>query len=300
MPIFDSITQTVCDKQTWVRNLSLISFGLLILLLTISTVLRTSKGSLLNQDTNQKADYSIYAVLVAILIICRSAQWVFLYTSLQHDNKNCKLGPWTILFMFVTHFSLWNAVHQLNYAIYGRDAFNFPGGPAPSPICSDNAQCTNVLEETTVKGCIPSEATNQCHGFIASETCVDPDWSNVVCNYDGNHAAFEQSLNTNLAYFTFTTSSTVGYGDITPKSTFGKIAVMFQMLDAACLMGVMIGRFFESLSGDEIAEKEKYSANTVVPFTPTNETSTSTTENSKNDANNVDVADGNFTDLQRA
>lgn len=52
-------------------------------------------------------------------------------------------------------------------------------------------------------------------------------------------AAFSELLNhTGALYFTLTTATTIGYGDISPKSEPARIAVMVQMLTNVLIVGV--------------------------------------------------------------
>merc|ERR1711941_164222 len=54
-------------------------------------------------------------------------------------------------------------------------------------------------------------------------------------------------------YYLFTTATTVGYGDISPQTDFGKILSIFYMIISISLLGVIIGIFTEQF----IAKLEK-------------------------------------------
>lgn len=60
-------------------------------------------------------------------------------------------------------------------------------------------------------------------------------------------------------YYLFTTATTVGYGDISPQTDFGKILSIFYMIISISLLGVIIGIFTEQF----IAKLEKRKKGTI-------------------------------------
>ncbi|MEU6661623.1 potassium channel family protein [Streptomyces sp. NPDC046821] len=58
------------------------------------------------------------------------------------------------------------------------------------------------------------------------------------------HDSFSESLNrTDSLYFTVTVFTTVGFGDITPKTETARVLVMFQMLGGLVLVGLVAKLF---------------------------------------------------------
>ena len=58
---------------------------------------------------------------------------------------------------------------------------------------------------------------------------------------NGNHAAFTQELDhTRALYFTISVFSTVGFGDITPRTDPGRLVVSAQMLLDLVIIGAVV------------------------------------------------------------
>ena len=51
-----------------------------------------------------------------------------------------------------------------------------------------------------------------------------------------------------LVYFTFTTLSTVGFGDFNPKSNVERLIVAFGMLLGVAIFSIIMGQFIEMLT----------------------------------------------------
>lgn len=94
------------------------------------------------------------------------------------------------------------------------------------------------------------EVEEDMYGHITLTYCDD-----AVGWFKGCYELWDQSamdVTIQLLYFTFTTLSTVGFGDFSPKSNLERMLLAFGMLLGVAIFSILMGEFIEML--DEIKD----------------------------------------------